>query len=328
MRDEKDTAKRTTNVSRRSFLTRLAAAGAGVAATAFFPRFDAGLRRAAEAMKGGTAPTAEGGYAFTADAGSPGRLLRWGATAEAAEQQKITFSRHYHVLGEPYRVSDKRQWVMVIDLAKCNGCADCQAACSSFHRIPQNQEWIKIYRLKDNPDGSPYWFPRVCMQCDNPPCAKVCPVDATYKREDGIILIDQDRCIGCRFCIAACPYSARYFNWSDPTSETPEQKAEPYSIETNTPHRRGVAEKCLFCPSMVKDGKLPVCAAACTMNALYFGDRNEDAVTNRAGETLRFSELMKQGAFRSQEELGTEPRVYYLPPRGRQYPVPPAPSKS
>ncbi|KKM11307.1 hypothetical protein SY88_09530 [Clostridiales bacterium PH28_bin88] len=211
---------------------------------------------------------------------------------------------------------------MVIDLEKCDGCAECQVACTRFHRIPPGQEWIKIYRLQNFEEATPYWFPRVCMQCDDPPCVKVCPVGATFKREDGIVLIDQDRCIGCRFCLAACPYSARYFNWAD-SPETPEQKAEPYDIEKNTPHRRGVAEKCLFCPGLVRQGKLPSCADACPMNAIYFGDRNEDAVTNRIGQTLGLSALKAQGAFRYLEDLGTEPRTLYLPPRKRKYPPPP-----
>lgn len=311
-----------TDVSRRRFLGRLAAAGAGVAASTLLPKVDLAAHEAAGVATSPIGLSGEG-FAFTADASNTGRLIRWGAgVAEAAEtgNPPEAGNTHNH-RGFPYHVPATKQWVMVIDLARCNGCGDCQVACGAFHRVPPGQEWIKIFKLKDSEDGTPYWFPRVCMQCDNPPCVKVCPVGATFKREDGIVLIDQDRCIGCRFCLAACPYSARYFNWGEPP-ESPEEKAEPYNIEMNTPHRRGVAEKCLFCPTLTRQGKLPACAAACPMDAIYFGDRNEDAVTNRIGETLKLSEILEQGAYRYQQELGTEPRVYYLPPRGRRYPPP------
>lgn len=218
--------------------------------------------------------------------------------------------------------SANRRWVMVIDLAKCDGCKDCTAGCNAMHFVPPGQEWIKVFENRDNQIAGPYWFPRPCMQCDNTPCAKVCPVGATLKREDGIVLIDQDRCIGCRYCIAACPYSSRFFNWSEPP-HPPEELARPYSVEWNYPHRKGVVEKCIFCPELAKEGKLPACASACEMGAIYFGDQLEDVVTNHAGETVSFTQLIREkGGFRYMEELGTEPRVWYLPPRDRVYPPP------
>jgi len=192
-----------------------------------------------------------------------------------------------------------------------------------MHFVPPGQEWIKVYTMRDNPAADPYWFPRPCMQCDNPPCVKVCPVSATWKREDGIVMQDTSRCIGCRYCIAACPYQARGFNWVEPAA-TPERIGEPYDPEWNRVHFRGTTEKCIFCPALIKEGKLPACVAACPMGALYFGDREEDAVTNSQGETVRFSKLVvEQAGYRLLEELGTEPRVYYLPPRQRVYPAPP-----
>jgi molybdopterin-containing oxidoreductase family iron-sulfur binding subunit len=216
----------------------------------------------------------------------------------------------------------KRRWVMVIDLAKCDGCKECTKACNAMHFVPPGQEWIKVFENRDNKVAGAYWFPRPCMQCDNTPCAKVCPVGATFKREDGIVLIDQDRCIGCRYCIAACPYASRYFNWGEPP-HTPTELAQKYSVEWNYPHRKGVVEKCIFCPALAREGKLPACAAACRMNAIYFGDQLEDAVTNYAGETVPFTQLIRgKGGFRYMEDLGTEPRVWYLPPRDRVYPAP------
>ncbi len=218
---------------------------------------------------------------------------------------------------------DGARWVMVIDLAKCDGCRECTRACAAMHFVPPGQEWIRVYELQDHEAGAPYWFPRPCMQCDNPPCVKVCPVSATWKREDGIVLQDATRCIGCRFCLAACPYQARSFNWTEPP-HAPEELQQPYSMDWAFPHRKGVSEKCIFCPGLVKEGKLPGCVTACPMGAIYFGDQIEDAVTNSQGETVRFSRLIQDNAGqRFQEELGTEPRVYYLPPKKRIYPVPP-----
>ncbi|MBI3680631.1 MAG: 4Fe-4S dicluster domain-containing protein [Acidobacteria bacterium] len=214
------------------------------------------------------------------------------------------------------------RWVMVIDLAKCDGCKDCTKACNKMHFVPPFQEWIKVYEVSDNMAAGPYFLARPCMQCDNPPCVRGCPTGATFKRTDGIVIQDNDRCIGCRNCIAQCPYSARFFNWGEP-KHTAEELAHPYSIEHNYPHRMGVVEKCIFCPDMLRAGKLPACAEACTMGAVYFGDELEDAVTNQKGETIQFSKVAKRGAaFRLLQELGTEPRVYYLPPAGRKYPAP------
>jgi molybdopterin-containing oxidoreductase family iron-sulfur binding subunit len=213
-----------------------------------------------------------------------------------------------------------QRWIMVIDLARCDGCGDCTEACTAMHMVPFGQEWIKVYKMQNDSMSGSHFFPRPCMQCDNPPCVNVCPVGASYKREDGIVFIDQDLCIGCRFCLAACPYSARSFDWAEPP-HTAQELSQPYSVETNIPHRRGVAEKCVFCSALTRQGQLPACVGACDMGALYFGDEHEDAVTNSLGETYRLSELLADGgAHRHLEELGTEPRVWYLPPR--KLPVP------
>ncbi len=215
-----------------------------------------------------------------------------------------------------------QRWVMVIDLAKCDGCKDCTKACTKMHFVPPLQDWIKVYEIVDNPAAGSYFLPRPCMHCDNPPCVRGCPVGATYKRTDGIVLMDQERCIGCRNCIAQCPYSARSFNWSEPP-HTPEELAKPYSVERNYPHRKGVVEKCILCPEMLRAEMLPACAQTCKMGAIYFGDEFEDAVTNSKGDTVQFSNIAARGAgFRLLEELGTEPRVYYLPPVSRKYPSP------
>ncbi len=157
------------------------------------------------------------------------------------------------------------------------------------------------------------------MHCDEPPCVKVCPVDATFKRQDGIVLIDSDRCIGCRFCMAACPYSTRVFNWESPA--LPENIAsKPYSAETSVPQKIGTVGKCDFCPDMARKNILPHCVNACPNGVFFFGDMNEDSVTNGT-ETFRFSELIRDKAgYRLMDDLGTKPRVYYLPPVNRSFP--------
>jgi Fe-S-cluster-containing dehydrogenase component len=215
-----------------------------------------------------------------------------------------------------------RKWVMVIDLAACDGCGECAEACNAAHGLEADQPWLRIYKMQDSPGAAPYWFPRPCFQCDDPPCTKVCPVDGTFKREDGIVLVDNERCIGCRFCMAACPFSARVFNWSRPPEAGGEQALNG-SPETGRPRRVGTVSKCDFCPEMAREGMLPDCADVCAMGAIYFGDEMEDAVTNGRGETLRLSQLLEdRGGYRHLEKLGTKPRVYYLPPVRRRYPPP------
>lgn len=213
-----------------------------------------------------------------------------------------------------------KKFVMVIDLARCKNARKCVSACQKMHHLPENKEWITVRLMQDSENGSPYWFPKSCFHCDNPPCAKVCPVDATFKRSDGLVLIDNKRCIGCKFCMAACPYSTRVFNWEEP-AVSPAVGALSYSPETSIPSRVGTVDKCDFCPDMIRDKKLPDCVTACPNGVIYFGDENEDVVTN-GEETIRFSQIISERAgYRFAEDLGTKPRVYYLPPRDRIFPV-------
>jgi len=212
-----------------------------------------------------------------------------------------------------------RKFGMVIDLAKCANARKCVEACQEGHMLPKSHEWIKIYLLQDDNKTSKYWFPRPCFHCDKPMCVSVCPVGATYKRTDGIVLVDNQRCIGCKFCMTGCPYSARQFNWDDPKVELPPNHA--YDPETNIPPVEGTVGKCVFCADNLRKNKLPRCVQACPMGVIYFGDLLEDTVTNGV-ETLRFSTLMTDRAgFRYREELGTLPGVYYLPPVQRMFPV-------
>lgn len=209
-----------------------------------------------------------------------------------------------------------RSFVMVVDLSKCKNARKCTEKCQKGHHLPPDQEWMKVFLLKDMDSGARYWFPRPCYHCDNPSCVKVCPVGATYKRQDGIVLIDTKVCIGCKFCMSACPYSARTFNWEENEGNNVDQE---YSPETSVPSEVGTVGKCDFCPDQSRIGKVPHCVDGCPMGALYFGDANEDAVTN-GDETVKLSKLLKDKAgYRYLEHLGTKPRVYYLPPVDRLY---------
>jgi molybdopterin-containing oxidoreductase family iron-sulfur binding subunit len=211
-----------------------------------------------------------------------------------------------------------KKFVMVVDLARCKNARKCITSCEHHHKLTPDRPFIKVLKMQDNAESSPYWMPKKCFQCDNPPCVKVCPVAATYKRSDGIVLIDNERCIGCRFCMSACPYSARVFNWGEPAKM--EGSHDTYSPETSVPSKIGTVEKCDFCPDMIRQEKLPHCITACPNGALFFGDKISDIVTN-GFETVRMSVLLRDKAgYRYLEELGTEPNVYYLPPVNRLVP--------
>ncbi|MBZ5645114.1 MAG: 4Fe-4S dicluster domain-containing protein [Acidobacteriia bacterium] len=254
--------------------------------------------------------------------GTGGALIASLAIAEGTKAEGTKAEGLHQILPARSIAPTNQKWVMVIDLAKCDGCGDCTKACNAMHFVPSMQEWIRVYEVLDNPQAGPYYMARPCMHCDNPPCVRGCPVGATFKRTDGLVMMDQDRCIGCRNCIAQCPYGARAFNWSEPP-HTPAELAHTYSLEEGWPHRKGVVEKCDFCPEMLRSGKLTACAENCSMGAVYVGDEYEDAVTNSKGETIQFSKVTKEGAgFRLLEELGTFPRVYYLPPAHRKYAAP------
>lgn len=212
-----------------------------------------------------------------------------------------------------------KRFVMVIDLARCKNLRKCHDACEAMHHCGPEKEFLKILKMQDNKLAAPYWQPTMCFHCDEPPCVKVCPVDATYKRSDGIVLIDTERCIGCRFCMVACPYSARTFDWSEPAIPL-EIAHQHYSPETSVPAKKGTVSKCDFCPDVVRKGEMPHCVSACPNGVFYFGDEYEDAVSN-GDETVRLSELLRDRAgYRLHEDLGTKPRVYYLPPVNRSFP--------
>ena len=213
-----------------------------------------------------------------------------------------------------------RRWTMIIDLRYCDGCQSvgkppqCTLACVEGHFAPEPMEWIQVFEFP-LPGGGTQFVPAPCQQCQNPPCTNVCPVGATFATPEGSILIDQDRCIGCRICMAACPYDRRFFNWGNAPTP-PEAALAHYDVEHQTPARRGTVMKCDFCPDMARAGVLPYCAQGCPNKAIYYGDLEEDVATN--GEDLvsvsRF--LSEHQAYNLKEDLGTTPRLYYIPGHG------------
>jgi molybdopterin-containing oxidoreductase family iron-sulfur binding subunit len=213
-----------------------------------------------------------------------------------------------------------KKWVMVIDLAKCRNARKCIQACQSAHHLRPYEYHINTLVMQENENTAPYYMPKPCQHCDNPPCVSVCPVDATFKRQDGIVLIDNERCIGCRFCMAACPYSARMFHWQDPKESAADAGME-YNIELNVPQKKGTISKCLFSADRLRENMMPYCVSSCPNSVYWFGDENEDAVTNgTTKETVSLKGLLEKNAgYRLMPELGTQPRVYYLPPKNRLF---------
>jgi molybdopterin-containing oxidoreductase family iron-sulfur binding subunit len=208
-----------------------------------------------------------------------------------------------------------RQWAMVIDLRKCDGCEKCTKACQQTHSLGKDQKWLNVYKLTST-TGQTSFMPRLCMQCENPPCTRVCPVGATYKNAEGVVLVNQNTCIGCRTCMAACPYEARYFNWEEPPP-APSLLEQPMP-EFPVPQQRGTVGKCILCVHYTQFGKLPACVQACSMEALYIGDLEADVATN-GRETVKLSKLIRENdAVRFREELGTRPRVYYILGHGQK----------
>ncbi len=237
------------------------------------------------------------------------------------------------------------KWSMVIDLDKCVACQGCSIACRAENNTPvvdpaqaelgREMLWNDVFPNPINPTEDTGEFPHVqtrymtrpCMHCENPPCVKVCPVQATFKDEDGLVRQNYARCIGCRFCTVACPYGVRYFNWAQPEWSpelarqlNPDAVKGPGSLEGPAPRPRGVVEKCTYCIHRLHkareraaaegrefrpDEYVPACVQTCTGKARFFGDLDDPEST--------VSILAKsQRAFRLMEDLGTHPKTIYL----------------
>jgi len=260
------------------------------------------------------------------NSGDKMELMTVDGTLIEVDSSEVMEVQHAEDHDKKYNVREgfpNRKFVMVIDLAKCKNALKCVIACNKHHYITGENAWIKVHKMQESKDTAPYWMPRTCMHCDQPACVTVCPVDATFKRRDGLVLIDNERCIGCRFCMAACPYSIRVFNWEEPLQGEMSEITmhlggeHPSPDYAGMPSYKGTVDKCDFCPHTIKNNELPHCVTACPNGVFYFGDKYEDTVTN-GEETLRLNKLLKDKAgYRLLEELGTAPSVYYLPPVDR-----------
>ncbi len=200
-------------------------------------------------------------------------------------------------------VSDKNRWGLLIDVNKCaDGCTACVDACKTEHgleghdRPATDAQWIRKVTLKDPKSGASRTLPVMCQHCANPPCVDVCPTGASFKRADGIVLVDKHICIGCRYCMMACPYKARSFIHEPVT----DQKA-------HTPRGKGTVESCTLCVHRIDSGQRPACVEACAgkaEGAILFGDLNDpsSAIAKR---------IASYPSARIRADLGTDPGVRY-----------------
>jgi len=226
------------------------------------------------------------------------------------------------------------RWGMAIDLDKCTACQACVVACQVENNVPfveegeyrrmRSMSWMKIITETEGsfPDARMRFMPRPCMQCDNPPCTRVCPVHATYLNPEGIVAQIYPRCIGCRFCIAACPYTVKYFNWYAYHDRVPAELQQGDNPDVSS-RPRGVVEKCTFCHHRLMKAKdkaaaeeralqpgdyIPACVETCPSSAMYFGD-----LSDPASQVAQLASSPR--AFRLMEDLGTKPKVVYLAER-------------
>lgn len=206
---------------------------------------------------------------------------------------------------------------MVIDLSRCLGCWSCAVGCKEENDEPIGIWWNRILtnggkeidsQAGQYPNVKMTYLPINCQHCDNAPCAQVCPVGALTKRNDGIVFLDWDRCIGCRYCLIACPYGIPAFNWKKPV-QAPDNSQFKLGAPEVPVRPVGVAEKCTFCFHRVDKGILtPACIEVCPAGARFFGDLDDP--NSQVSEIIR-----DKPTVRLREELGTEPSVYYIPPR-------------
>ncbi|MEO5331391.1 MAG: 4Fe-4S dicluster domain-containing protein [Magnetococcus sp. YQC-5] len=211
---------------------------------------------------------------------------------------------------------------MALNLSRCIGARDCVQACVKENNCGRNDslENIRVlslprgsWELTDSnhyyapshvPEGDRWYLPVQCQQCDDPPCVQNCPVNATWKEPDGIVVIDYDWCIGCRACAVSCPYWARHFNWQKPAIPSQEMTTETHYLG-NRPRPMGVMEKCTFCIQRSRKGQMPACLEACRTGARIFGN-----LLNPESEIRRV--LSTRPIYRFKEDKGTKPRFFYF----------------
>jgi molybdopterin-containing oxidoreductase family iron-sulfur binding subunit len=210
-----------------------------------------------------------------------------------------------------------------LDLSRCIGCRRCVYACveeNNLSRDPQVQ-WIRVLQMEKEkgvdfrhadpyyspakvPEEGHFYVPVACQQCRNPPCVKTCPTGATWMEPDGIVVIDYDWCIGCRCCMAACPYGARHFNWAEPRIPAAELNPATHYLG-NRPRPKGVVEKCTFCIQRVRKGRYPACVEVCPVGARKFGNLLDPESEIRYIIENKRVLVLKQ-------ELNTLPKFFYF----------------
>jgi Fe-S-cluster-containing dehydrogenase component len=211
-----------------------------------------------------------------------------------------------------------------LDLSRCIGCRRCVYACVDENNQSKDPQvhWISVLRFKKgekfldleasekyyNPEKVPepgyFYMPVHCQQCENPPCVRACPTQATWKEPDGIIVVDYNWCIGCRYCMAACPYGARRFNWAEPKRKPEETNTKMHYLG-NRPRYKGVVEKCTFCIQRTRNGRYPACVEACPVGARKFGNLLDPE------SEIRYL-INRKRVFRLKEDLNTYPKFYYF----------------
>jgi dimethyl sulfoxide reductase iron-sulfur subunit len=214
--------------------------------------------------------------------------------------------------------SGEHEWHMGINLDKCIGCQYCLRACQAVNDVADDDMRWNVGFPERTAGGVDFYMTRPCLHCEEAPCVKVCPVGATWVREDGIVAMDYERCIGCRYCEVACPYDVRRFNWRPPTDEP--NLYQPAWGEAEVERRpRGVVEKCTFCVHRIDRGlafgltpgvdpqATPACVNVCPVGARVFGDVNDPLSPISAF-------LDEHETFRLREDLGTESKVHYVRP--------------
>ena len=206
-----------------------------------------------------------------------------------------------------------------LNISKCQGYRDCVHACVVENNLSRDTQYIRVLEMPERsrdllhanhyydtssvPREGRYYLPMQCMQCSNPPCVKACPVEATWTEPDGIVVVDYDWCIGCRYCMTACPYQARHFNWGNPDLPPDEVTTDTHYLG-NRPRPKGVVEKCHFCIQRTREHRQPACQEACPTGARVFGNLLDP------NSEIRYI-LENKAVFRLKEDLGTEPKFWY-----------------
>jgi molybdopterin-containing oxidoreductase family iron-sulfur binding subunit len=200
------------------------------------------------------------------------------------------------------------RYAMVLDQNRCIGCNSCTLACKQHNGLASGVFWSQVLKKLEGtfPNVSLHFEPILCNHCATAPCVDVCPTGATYKLENGIVTVDPDVCIGCRFCMVACPYNARTFNYGEPQGYHPEQGITAFEEARFSEHKVGTVEKCDFCVGRIAEGKEPACVQACPTKARIFGDLDDP-------ESEVSQLVASRGAHQLHPELGTDPSVYYIP---------------